>query len=113
MKMTIQKTVLLQFDTDVERTRINNVFKSKGDKKTKDYLLKLMDLIEGQKWDEALQELQGEWWDGRDEKRECPRLEFVGMLHHNSPFFDKWISYTDLVLSMVNHPKNYKVVEAK
>ena len=111
MKMIIQKTACLEIDTDIEKARINKAFKSKKDEENREHLLKLMDLIEEQKWEEAVKELKEEWWDGRDEKRECPRLEFIGCVHHDSPFFDRWISYTDLVLTMVNFPNNYKVVK--
>ena len=108
MKITIEKTAQITIDTSVERKRINKAFKD--DKITRQKLHELMDLIENEQWEKAGQELEGSWWQGRDEKLECPRLEFVGMIHSDSPFFSSWITYEDLIANFYNYPKNYKVI---
>lgn len=108
MKITLRKTVECTFDTTVERKRIANAFKDQKD--VQDKLYKLMDLVEREKWEEAYEELHGEWWDGRDTRQECPRLEFVGMLKHDSHFFDIWATYLDLILNMRDYPDVYKIV---
>ena len=60
---------------------------------------------------EALnKELESKWWAGRDKKRECPRLEFVGMLHADGDI-DHWATYYQLVWSMHNFPNRYKVIK--
>ena len=80
-------------------------------KTTQKKLLKLMDLVEKQKWDEAEAELNSKWWRGRDKNLECPRLEFVGLL--NSEGADNWDSYINLIWKMNNNPDVYTVTEAK
>ena len=108
MEITLQKTVTITFDTAIERERIAKAFKDRKDIRVK--LDKLMDLIEQEKWTDAMKELEGEWWNGRDEKQECPRLEYVGLIHHLSPHFSNWMSYSDLVVYMCDHPSVYKII---
>jgi hypothetical protein len=103
-------------DIDAERIRINNVFKGKKYKETKERLHALMDAIEDEKWQKAYDMLEGEWWNGRDEKLECPRVEFIGspaldMKNEDIGMFEMWASYADVVCYFVNHPKNYKIVK--
>ena len=107
MKMSITKNATLEFDTAVERKSINKSFRGKHYVETRQKLLKLMDLIESQQWKKAAKELDGKWWSGRDEKMECPRLEFVGTIRNMSPFFSSWMSYADVVFAMAMYPDNY------
>ena len=74
-------------------------------------LLKMIELAMKMKKDPAkyAKELSGKWWQGRDKKFECPRLEFIGMVKHSSPFFSSWFSFIDLVFAFCNYPDNYKV----
>ena len=113
MKMTIEKTAQLTIDTQAERERIKKCFRN--DKETRDHLNAFMDLVEACKWEEALKELDGDWWQGRDGRQECPRLEFIGMVckRDKSPsaFFDPWMTYIDLVVNMYEYPKNYKITK--
>ena len=108
MKITLQKTGTMTFDTAIERKRISKAFKDRKDIKEK--LNKLMDLIEQEKWTEALKELKSKWWQEHDDKDECPRLEYIGMIHHNSPFFNNRFTYIELVINMCDHPENYKII---
>ena len=111
MKMTLQKIATITFDTSIERKRIAKAFRNRKDIRVK--LDKLMDLIEQEKWEEALSELQSKWWSGRDDKDECPRLEYVGLIHHPSPHFSNWMSYIDLVINMCDSPEVYKIIDRK
>lgn len=114
MKITIEKTATMTIDTNSERKRISNAFRR--DKITREKLYKLMDLIEACKWGKAAKELESKWWKGRDQKLECPRLEFVGLvedINGTSPFFSTWSTYADLVYSFINYPNNYKILETK
>jgi len=110
MKITIEKTARLTFDTALERKRIDKAFKKHKDKMVKQKLHELMDLIEMSKWEEALKELQSKWWQGYDEEDECPRFEYIGLIKHDSPFFNNWFSYMDLVIAMYQYPNVYKVI---
>ena len=109
--MTFEKKEVFTIDTSKERKRISKAFRSKYHKETKKKLTKLMDLIEGQEWEKAMEELCGKWWKGYDEKGEHPRLEFVGML--NKVESGRWVTYTDLVMWMYDkHSKcEYKVIK--
>lgn len=109
MKITIEKTAQLTIDTALERKRINKAFKD--DKETRQHLHELMDLVENYEWEKACKQLEGKWWQGRDEKQECPRLEFVGMIVTDSPFFSSWMTYIDLIANFQHYPKNYKVIK--
>jgi len=102
--MTIQKSFEFTIDTAKERRRINEGFKDNPETQKK--LLQLMDLVEAEKWEEAERTLNDEWWDGRDEEQECPRLEFVGLL--GSEGIDPWTSYAQLIWYMHNS-QIYKV----
>jgi len=108
MKMVIQKSFAYEVDTGKERQRINRSFKR--NKTIQKKLLKLMDLVEQQKWAEAEAELDSKWWCGRDKELECPRLEFIGMLHSESPEADSWDTYIQLICRMNRHPEIYKVI---
>jgi len=110
MKITIQKTSIFTFNTQEERKRINECFKDKPLMHKK--LLKLMDLIEAEKWVEASNELESKWWMGRDKEQECPRLEFIGMLEADGDI-DTWTTYDNLIWNMVNYPETYKLIEKK
>lgn len=109
MKMTIQKTFELTIDTSKERERIEECFNCKGNKTTYKKLLKLMDLIEAEKWKEAEAELDGKWWNGRDNAHGCSRAEFIGMLNAEGNHGDAWDTYIDLVWRMNQYPSVYKV----
>jgi hypothetical protein len=110
MKITIQKSITFTVDTGKERKRIKLCFKNRP--QTMKKLLKLMDLVEAEKWEAAEAELEGKWWSGRDAKLECPRLEFVGMLESGIDSFG-WDTYANLVWRMVRHPDEYTVLEKK
>ena len=116
MKLVIEKTASLIIDTSLERIRINKAFCRKRNKKNRQMLNKLMDLIEQCKWKEAKKELKSKWWNGYDKYLECSRGEFIGMVQgykSSSPFFDRWMSYADLVFAFINYPENYKIKEIK
>jgi len=109
--MTIQKTFTTEIDTDRERTHIKKAFRDNPTAKKN--LLKLMDLIEAEKWDDADKLLMGKWFRGNDEKLECSRREFVGMLYRTANVpdgFDAWATYIDLVNAFIFHKDNYRVV---
>ena len=108
MKMIIQKTSEFTIDTAKERRRINEAFKDR--KEIRDKLLQLMDLVEAEKWEEAERTLNDEWWDGRDEDQECPRLEFVGLLDAKGFGVNNWDSYANLIWRMQKYPEVYKVI---
>jgi len=108
MKLTIRKTAEVIIDTSIERRRIKKAFRD--DPETKDKLNHLMDLVEACDWKGANNELKSKWWKGRDKRQECPRLEFVGLIAHNSPFFDPMASYADLVWAMCHRYNNYEVI---
>lgn len=108
MKITIEKTAQATIDTSQERKRINKCFKK--DEITRQKLHQLIDLVENEEWEKAVTELEGEWWQGRDEEYECPRLEFIGMLEVRSPFFSPCITYVDLIANFYRYPKNYKII---
>ena len=112
MKMTIEKSFEFTIDTGKERQRIEECFNVKGKKTTYKKLLKLMDLVEAEKWEEAEAELDGEWWNGRDRDQECPRAEFIGMLDTDG-LDGSWDTYANLIWRMVRHPDVYKVVKKK
>ena len=61
MRLTIQKSYSFVVDTAKERKRINEAFAGTTKKK----LLKLMGLVENQKWEEADAELCSKWWQDR------------------------------------------------
>jgi len=106
MKMIIQKSFDFTIDTGPERERIHNAFSDRPEIRGK--LIHLMDLVEAEKWKEARKELESDWWQGRDEDQECPRLEFVGLLH-SEDLDDAWASYTDLIWRMTEYSDIYKV----
>lgn len=110
MKMILQKTVELEIDTDIERKRIDVAFKNETDSTTREKLHELMDLIEKQDWNGAKLFIESKWWQGYDNNDECPRLEFIGWIHHQSPFFNNNLSYIDIIYSMINYPNNYKII---
>ena len=107
MRLTIQKSYVFVVDTAKERKRINEAFAGTTKKK----LLKLMDLVEAQKWKEAEAELDSKWWHGRDEELECSRLEFIGLL--NAKGACSWDSYINLIWTMnnYNYPDVYTVTK--
>jgi len=107
MKITIQKSSTFTIDTAKERKRINKYFKDK--KMMQKKLLKLMDLVEAEKWVEAGKELDGKYWSGIDKEQECPRLEFIGILDASGDI-DPWATYINVIFNMVNYPKTYKVI---
>jgi len=108
MKMTIEKAFTFTIDTGKERKRIEECFKDR--KMMKKKLLKLMDLVEAEKWEAAYKELEGKYWNGYDAEQECPRVEFIGMLDADG-LDDPWDTYTSLIWRMVKHPDIYKVVK--
>jgi len=112
MKMTIQKSVTFTIDTGKERKRIQECFGNSDSKMMKKKLLKLMDLVEAEKWKEAYKELEGKYWNGYDAEQECSRLEFIGLLEGEGDI-DGWASYANLIWNMVNRADNYKVVKVR
>lgn len=106
MKLLLTKIAQGVIDTDRERRRIEKAFKK--DPETRKRLNLLMDAIEAGHWKKADKMLSSRWWQGRDSKMECPRLEFVGMLDlqnpemlgHPADGFNCWASYRDLVWQM-------------
>ena len=106
MRFLLTKTCEGVFDTGLERKRITNVFRR--DPETRAKLLELMDAIETGRWQDAVDMLESEWWNGRDAKRECPRAEFIGMVKlesrtcpgHPAYGFDYWATYAHLVWKM-------------
>jgi hypothetical protein len=110
MKITIEKAFTFTVDTSKERKRIKSCWAKSSTTRKK--LLKLMDLVEAEKWQEAEDELDGKWWSGRDAKQECPRLEFVGMLDCGIDSCG-WDTYANLIWRMVRHPETYTVLEKK
>jgi hypothetical protein len=93
-------------DTESERQRIKKAFRN--DPETRRRLTLLMDAIEAMDWEKANRMLSDKWWQGRDEKCECSRLEFVGMADfrnpkmagHSADGFDRWAEYGQLVYMM-------------
>lgn len=106
MRLVITKTCRGVIDTQYERERIKKAFRR--DPETRKRLTALMDAIEALDWPKAMKLLKDKWWRGRDERMECPRVEFVGLLHVQNPVkhghpafgFDQWASYLDLVCIM-------------
>ncbi len=106
MKLLVTKTCQGVVDTDKERKRIKKAFRN--DPETRQQLTLLMDAIEAGEWEKADKMLEGQWWNGRDKRQECPRLEFVGMLDmanpeqpgHPAHGWDHWAGYIDLVYVM-------------
>ena len=107
MKFIVRKTVTFAVDTASEHARIKRAFRS--DPVTQKKLNEFMDLIEARNWEKALTELAGTWWQGRDDKMECPRMEFIGMIKHTSPYIDHWLTYADLAEDMYAHPEVYTI----
>jgi hypothetical protein len=111
MKITMEKTIQFTFDTSKERKRIEKCFNVKGSKTVYKKLMKLMDLIEAEEWEKANNELESDWWRGRDKEQECSRLEFVGLLEGEG--IADWTSYANLVWRLANFPEMYKVKDKK
>lgn len=103
MKLLLTQTCQGVIDTDRERQRINKAFRNNPEIRLR--LTLLLEAIEDGEWDKASEMLEDEWWQGSDEARECPRAEFIGMLHMTHPRckeypaigFDLNVSYGDLV----------------
>ena len=108
MKLVIQKSFEFVVNTAYERARIEKAFKK--DNVTRGKLTLLMDLIEAGFWQGAKAELEGEWWNGRDKRLECPRLEFIGLVKCNHPHIDRWMSYRELVYAIDDSPDMYKLI---
>ena len=113
MKLHITKKCEGIIDTNRERKRIEAAFKD--DPATRKQLTKVMDAIEALDWNLAAKLLSSKWWQGRDKRQECPRLEFVGMVHikkmdgsEPAEGFDIWSTYDSLVLSMINSETSIK-----
>ena len=111
MKLILTKVCQGVIDTEHERQRIKEAFK--GESEIRRRLTLLMDAIEAQDWKKAREMLGNKWWNGRDRKRECPRVEFIGMLNmmnpkrrgHPANGFDVWASYGDLADRMARKPE--------
>ena len=105
MKLKITKVCEAILDTDIERQRISKAFRDNPE--TQQQLTILLDAIEEMNWEKAYQLLDSKWWNGRDKKLECPRLEFIGGLKLRCPDcsksaigFENWLNYLDLVSLM-------------
>lgn len=83
MRFLVTKTCQGVMDTKDERNRIKKAFRR--DPETRRHLMLLMDAIDAMDWVKANRMLSSKWWQGRDKKCECPRLEFVGMLQLQNP----------------------------
>ena len=66
-----------------------------------------MDLIESQQWKKAYKVLDSKWWNDYDEKDECARGEYIGLVEKRGGL---WFTYADLIIAMVYSPDKYKVV---
>jgi hypothetical protein len=101
MKFTLKKTCIGILDTAIERKRIAKAFKR--DPEVRKQLTEFMDAIEAMDWKKAVKLLSSEWWKGRDEKEECPRTEFIGLLSFGKFLhgFDPTASYADLAFTML------------
>jgi len=108
MILEIEKRIVFKIDTDRERARIDKSFSDDPDTKAK--LLALMDAVERQRWDLAEAQIESEWWQGRDEEGEHPRLEFVGMIKADSPHMDHWMTYDQLIYAFRENPDVFKVI---
>ena len=111
MRLLITKTFQGVLDTERERQRIKKAFRR--DPETRRHLTLFMDAIEDGDWKKANRMLSSKWWQGRNKKMECPRLEFVGMLDlqnpkmpgHPADGFDHWSGYQDLAYVMTHQKK--------
>ena len=120
MKLTVEKTVRNTFDFDYERKRIQKAFRYRKDKKNREMLNKLLDLIEAGKWAKAAKTLESTWWRGYDKNVHCRRLEFVGGLYRRPTnnlsepmIFEYSASWIDLINAFCYYPKNFKVIKDK
>ena len=120
MMFHIQKSYDGVFDTDLERQRIEAAFSKNPFVKKR--LNELMDLIEAQDWRSAEKLLDSRWWNGHDEHKECPRVEFIGSMDIRDPknherladgFDHCHTSYEDLVYMMIHRPNNYKLTKVE
>lgn len=78
MKILLTKVYHAEFDTNSERLRIKKEFRH--DHEIRRRLTLLMDAVEKLQWKKARRMLNNNWWKGRDEKMECRRTEFIGLL---------------------------------
>ena len=109
--MRIRKCAEVEIDLEAEKKRIKSAFTREPEIKKK--LLKLIDLVEQEKWKEAEKFLDQKWWKSKDKKRECSRYEFIGLVPYaeDTRYFDPWASIDGLVYNMANHPEVYSVVK--
>lgn len=106
MRLKIIKVCEGIFDTDIERSRIAKAFKKYPE--IQEQLTKLVDAVEARNWEEAIQLLNSDWWQGSDENFECRRLEFIGSLRLKTPNdpdqvalgFEYGMDYLDLISTM-------------
>jgi hypothetical protein len=111
MRFLITKTCQGIMDTESERQRIKKAFRN--DPETRRRLTLLMDAIEAMDWEKANRMLSSKWWQGRDKKYECFRLEFVGMFELQNPKmpghpaggFEIRSGYRDLAYVMTHQKK--------
>ena len=109
MIMTLHRTVVYDIDTAKERRRITECFAD--DPETQGKLNELMELIEAQKWEEALATIENEWWNGHDDTG-TPRLEFIGGLDCDSMSIDRHAGYIDLIYRMTGPFKaEYEIIK--
>jgi hypothetical protein len=101
MIITIQPQI--SFDTNSERDRIKAAFSDHKDPMVKQKLLELIDMVEKTEWQKAYEELtlNNGWWQGYDDEDECPRLEYVGTVKHNSLFLNRHTTYYELICLMI------------
>ncbi len=111
MILEIEKRIVFRIDTADERERIEDAF---GDDPTaKSKLLELMDAVERQDWAGAAAQLDSEWWQGRDEEGEYPRLEYAGMINARNPAIDSWATYDQLIAWLARSPEVFRVLETE
>ena len=111
MKFIVTKTCQGIMDTEIERQRIKKAFKDEPEIRKR--LTFLMDAIEAGQWKKASRMLEGKWWGDYDDKRGCPRREFIGSPELRNPQwkgqlengFDHWHGYASLVYRMSHQVK--------
>ena len=120
MRLLITKTFAGVVDTAKERARIREAFR--GDPVTRKKLTELMDAVEALDWKRAERLLLSKWWQGRDRRQGCPRVEFIGLLDaqatENGPRvpawgFDVMSSYINLVAWMNSGPAPDRVITVR
>ena len=99
MKMKMKRTLNFTLDTAKERKRIRKCFRGEELKR----LNQFMDAFESWDMKKACELLHDKWWQGYSDKAGCPRMEFIGLVHHEH--FANFMSYGDLACMIANSAK--------